>query len=567
MRNFSNHQSSLQLVSLLAQYQLNRVVVCPGSRNAVLVHDMAEAGLALHEVTDERSAGFYALGLIQATGQPVAVCVTSGSALLNVAPAVAEAYYQQLPLLVISADRPAAWIGQMDGQTLPQIGVFGPVAVRSVSLPEGDGEETIWHRNRLICEAILSMQQQRRPSHINVPLSEPLFTFGEKELHSERMISYHRPVAMAEDLYLTLIPEWRLCARRMIIVGQMPDNRLKEFFNSSRLKMYVRAGIVVLYEQLSQLQTVLGAGQMSCITTFDEILSHCSEKQQELMIPDLLITMGGHIVSKRLKRFLRDNPPREHWHVTDSVEQMPDLFQSVTRYVEAQPRDVFQFVCTAARGNDLEGYPIVAEFLDSWMLNHQFVLERMTDWPDLSVEARLLRALGDQLQQRWHLQVANSSMVRHVQRFLPELKNVVLCNRGVNGIEGSLSTAVGYRATGHPTLLMIGDLSFFYDQNGLWNASIHDETNKAPLRILLFNNGGGGIFKQLPGLEQSPYRDQYIAAAHHTTAQGIAQQSGIAYRCLADWSDLDEAMHWLLDVSARQEKVALLEVNIAELKN
>lgn len=567
MFNYTNHISSLQLVSLLCAHRISHIVVCPGSRNAPLVHDMAEVGMTLHEVTDERSAGFFANGLIQALGTPVAVCVTSGSALLNVAPAVAEAYYQQLPLLVISADRPAAWIGQADGQTMPQPSAFGSMVVRCVSLPEGDGNEQRWHRNRLINEAILAMKVRQRPVHINVPLSEPLFTFSIKELPLERVISYCQPQPMAEGLYLELFPEWRLYKRRMIIVGQLPPGVLREFFSPQRLKMFVRAGIVVLYEQLSNLQVHIGAGSQSCVTTFDDILSHCNESQLRLMVPDLLITLGGHIVSKRFKRFLRDNPPRRHWHVTDSIDQLPDLFQCVTRFVEAKPRNILDFVCTAAKNSETYTETCVGEFLDSWMLNHEFIQDMNTRNPAPSPEATVLRALGEQLTKSWHLQVANSSMVRNLQRFLPELRNVVRCNRGINGIEGSVSTAVGYRAAGEPTLLLIGDLSFFYDQNGLWNASLHDERNKAPLRILLINNGGGAIFHHLPGLDASPYRDRYVAAAHHTSAQGIAQQSGIAYRSLDNLSCssmLTNALAWLLDTTKKQSKVALLEILIPE---
>ena len=569
MFQLTNHTSSLQLVSLLASHHITHVVVCPGSRNAPLVHDMAEVGMTLHEVTDERSAGFFANGLIQALATPVAVCVTSGSALLNVSPAVAEAYYQQLPLLVISADRPSAWIGQADGQTMPQPDAFGSMVVRSVSLPEGDGEEPRWHRNRLINEAILAMQVRHRPAHINVPLSEPLFTFSPKELPAERVINYSHPQPFAERLYLDLLPEWRQSERRMIIVGQLPPNQLREFFAPKRLSMYVRAGIVVLYEQLSNLQVQLGSGSQSCITTFDDILSHCNDHQQQLMAPDLLITMGGHIVSKRLKRFLRDNPPQQHWHVTDSLEQLPDLFQCVTRFVEAQPLHIFDFVCSAARNSDTCTQTRVAEYLDSWLLNHEFVQDMNARYPNPSPEANIMSTLGSLLSKSWHLQVANSSMVRNLQRFLPNLRNVVRCNRGINGIEGSLSTAVGYRATGEPTLLLIGDLSFFYDQNGLWNASLHDNRNKAPLRILLINNGGGAIFHHLPGLEQSPYRDRYVAASHHTTAQGIAEQSGIAYRSLDYISNsvvLSNALSWLLDTTQKQARVALLEIIIPEAK-
>lgn len=567
MRNFSPHTSSHQLICLLSGHHISHIVACPGSRNAPLVHDLAELGFTLHEVTDERSAGFFANGLIQAIGQPVAICVTSGSALLNVAPAVAEAYYQRLPLLVISADRPVAWIGQMDGQTMPQPNAFGQMVVRSVTLPEGEGEEQHWHRNRLINEAIIAMKVKQRPAHINVPLSEPLFEFELKTLTSERVIEYCRPHPMNELLFLQLQEDWERAQRRLIIVGQLPPDELRNFFTDSRLGMFVRAGVVLLYEQLSNLQHSLGEGKASCITTFDAILARCSDSQQKLMVPDLVITLGGHIVSKRLKRFLRDNPPKQHWHVTDGTDDMPDLFQCATKFIEVSPCDMFDFICNVSKKSELYRETRVAEFLDGWMLNHEFLLDFMSRYPTHTPEETILQALGNQLDRKWHLQVANSSMVRNLQRYVPTLRNVVRCNRGINGIEGSLSTAVGYRAAGIPTVVLIGDLSFFYDVNGLWNASLRDEKNKAPLRILLLNNGGGGIFRLLPGLENSPHRDRFVAAEHHTTAEGVALQNSIAYRSLTDLDTLDDALAWLLDTSRKQAKIVLLEVFAAVSNN
>lgn len=567
MSQFSNHPSSLQLIDLLMNHEVTHVVVCPGSRNAPLVHNFAEAEFILHEVTDERSAGFFANGLVLATEKPVVVCVTSGSALLNVAPAVAEAYYQRLPLIVISADRPEAWIGQMDGQTMPQPNVFGQMVVRCVNLPEGKEPDHQWHRNRLINEALINAEVRQRPVHINVPLSEPLFQFDRETYNLERFIRYIRPAVMVEDLYQQLYGTWSLHPRRMIIIGQLAPNQLKEFFIPQRMLMLRNAGVVVLFEQLSNLQVHLGAGVQSCITNFDEILSHCVPEQQRLMVPDLLITMGGHIVSKRLKRFLRDNPPGTHWHVTDSPDQLPDLFQHVHSFIEVTPREMMMFVCAASRKSDVCTQTRVSNYLSGWMLNHEFSLDVLSRYPTQLPEQAVLEALSEHLAKTWHLHVANSSMVRNVQRFLPNLRNIVRCNRGINGIEGSLSTAVGYRAAGLPTLVLIGDLSFFYDANGLWNSSIHDEQNKAPLRILLLNNGGGGIFRQLPGLDASPYRDRYVAAQHNTTAEGVALQNDIAYRSVRHDADLADAFTWLLDTSKKQAKVALLEVFVGVTDN
>ena len=174
---YSDKKNILQLVALLEAHGITKVVLCPGSRNAPIVHTLStHPGFTCYAMTDERSAGYFAIGLALNGGHPAAVCCTSGTALLNLHPAVAEAYYQNIPLVVISADRPAAWIGQMAGQTLPQPGVFQTLVKKSVNLPEIHTEEDEWYCNRLVNEALLETKHHGKgPVHINVPVSEPLF--------------------------------------------------------------------------------------------------------------------------------------------------------------------------------------------------------------------------------------------------------------------------------------------------------------------------------------------------------------------------------------------------------
>ena len=167
---YSNKENVNILTSLLVAHGIHHAVVCPGSRNAPIVHNFNECpDIQCYPVTDERSAGFYALGMTQALKEPVVVCVTSGTALLNLYPAVAEAYYQHRPLVVVSADRPQQWIDQLDGQTLPQPDALGRFVKKAVSLPEPHDEDTSWYCNRLINEALI---ERHAPVHINVPITE-----------------------------------------------------------------------------------------------------------------------------------------------------------------------------------------------------------------------------------------------------------------------------------------------------------------------------------------------------------------------------------------------------------
>ena len=204
---YSDKRSILQLAALLKAHKIRKIVLCPGSRNAAIVHTLANIeDFTCYSVTDERSAGFFAIGLSLQGGGPAAICCTSGSALLNLHPAVSEAFYQQIPLIIISADRPAAWIGQMDGQTLPQPNVFGNLVKMSVNLPEVNTDEDEWYCNRLINEAILETNHHGKgPVHINVPLSEPIYRFTAKTLPEARVITRYQGLNVYDRDYKELI--------------------------------------------------------------------------------------------------------------------------------------------------------------------------------------------------------------------------------------------------------------------------------------------------------------------------------------------------------------------------
>ena len=223
---FSDKDNINILTSLLIAHGVRYAVVCPGSRNAPIVHNLASCGqIKCYPVTDERSAGFYALGLCQAVNSPVVVCVTSGTALLNLSPAVAEAFYQNLPLIVVSADRPLQWIDQLDGQTLPQANIFGNFVRKSVNLLEPTDEEHHWYCNRLVNETLIEcVKGSCGPVHINVPITEPLYQFNVNVLPTERKIELLSVSSTDEEsLKLQLSPLFNSmdkAERPLIIIGQ-----------------------------------------------------------------------------------------------------------------------------------------------------------------------------------------------------------------------------------------------------------------------------------------------------------------------------------------------------------
>lgn len=537
---YSTKKNVLQLVSLLKKAGIQDYVLCPGSRNIPLVQTIVSIeGFHCHSVTDERSAGFYAIGLIQALQRPVAVCCTSGSAVLNLHPSVCEAFYQQLPLLVLTADRPKEWIGQMDGQTLPQAEAFGSLVKKSVTLPEVKDKTEEWYCNRLVNEALYALNAQGLgPVQINIPLSEPFFDFSQGSLPDERLVT-HIP-ARNTCTPPILAASVNKAQSVMLIIGQ----RSYEDCNLNALmEVCKEKGILVVCEHLANIPSHYP------VRSFDEILATNSD----ISTPELVIYTGGHIVSKRLKKWLRTNPPARLWWVAGD-DSMPDTFQHLTSTI--QTPDVYTFLTGLFKETEMASKR--KEYVQYWkLLETHVIANRPFDrfdscFCDVAVLHRFTEHLKNYSHYNNSIQVANSSMVRNLQLFpLPEHTRV-LCNRGVNGIEGSLSTSVGY-ALGRKELAfcLIGDLSFFYDMNALWHRGLPSN-----LRILLINNGNGQIFHQLPGLA-SPYLDDYFAAAHTCHARGWAHDAGVTYLKCSTFDVLEKA--WATFFSNDTNAPVLLE--------
>ena len=516
---YTDKKNILQLVALLEAHGVTKIVLCPGSRNITLVHTLStHPSFKCYSVTDERSAGFFAIGLALNGGAPAAVCCTSGTALLNLHPAVAEAFYQNVPLVVISADRPAAWIGQMDGQTLPQPGVFGTLVKKSVNLPEIYTDEDEWYCNRLVNEALLETHHHGKgPVHINVPVTEPIFRFTTETLPEVRVITRYQGLNIYDRDYNDLIQRLNQYQKRMIIVGQM---NLIYLFEKKYSKL--------LYKHFAWLTEHIGNQTIPGIPVknFDVAIYAMDGEMQEKMAPELLITYGGHVVSKRLKKFLRNNPPKEHWHVSPDGE-IVDLYGSLTTVIEMDPFEFLEKIAFLLE-NKTPQYPLL------WENFCKTLPQPELPYSEMSAIGALIQALPQQCA----LHLANSSAVRYAQLFTVPVTVEVCCNRGTSGIEGSLSTAVGYAAASDKlNFVVIGDLSFFYDMNALWNGNFG-----ANLRILLLNNGGGEIFHTLPGLEMSGTSHKFITAVHKASAKGWAEDRGFLYQKVEDEVQLEEAM-------------------------
>lgn len=554
---YSNKENINILTALLVEYGVRDAVVCPGSRNAPIVHNLSAAEeICCHPVTDERSAAFMALGMAQASNRPVAVCVTSGTALLNTSPAVAEAFYQHVPLVVVSADRPQQWIGQLDGQTLPQPGALGDFVRRSVQLPEPRDDEERWYCTRLVSEALHTATcHQPAPVHINVPIGEPLFAFDVEELPAAKRLNVLGYTdSPSQDALIQLQQRLYSAKRPLIVIGQMAHGIL-----DSRIVEKLSRHFVVFAEPLSS--------DSEYTVHFDEAVRHvvANGLSADVYGPDYIIYVGDTIVSKPTRKWLRSlrvpscfiTPDPTDIH--DPLMSLTDIMQCSNGYLAMLLGMLLDIYNNSSYYKDdkevWQNEESRKAFHKAW--NELFDMasrHAATYEPPFSMMSTV-KYLEEQLEDPYIdvcCHYANSTAIRLACIYAT---HYVWCNRGVNGIEGSLSTAAGFSVAdgGDITLCVIGDLSFFYDQNALWNQCIGSN-----LRILLLNNGGGGIFRMLPGLDRSPVAHSFVGAEHHTTAQGICSQNDIGYLSARSMEEMQIGIVTLL--TRRTQRPLLLEV-------
>lgn len=539
---YSNKENINILTSLLVAHGVRRAVVCPGSRNAPIVHNLVKSGcISCYPVTDERSAGFYALGMALLDGNAVAVCVTSGSALLNLLPAVAEAYYQHIPLIVISADRPLAWIDQQDGQTIRQQNALADFVKKAVTLNEPTDETQCWHCNRLANEALIATNHHGLgPVHINVPLSEPLFGYDVPTLPNERTISRHTPHSLVEAYLNELMANFRKAEKPMIVLGQMRPGSV-----DASLVKALEGQAVVISEVLSYFGGLQNA---------DELLATCTDTAP--YIPDFVLYLGGHLIGKNLKSLLRQMHNAPQWLVNESGEVV-DTFMNLTAIVEGKPNEVLSLMVQMMQQADGRQHEDRTKaYRQLWQTAHNTYRKQLNQLTPTLSEGYTVQCFEQQLQQVGHpfkVHYANSLSVRLANKYA---QHHIWCNRGVNGIEGSLSTSAGMSlVTQANVYCVIGDLSFFYDQNAIWNTRL-----RGNLRILLLNNGGGKIFQHVKDMPADDIRTTFVSAEHNTSAQGICQQNGAKHLLVDNVEALQTGITELINYGG--ERPFVLEVNL-----
>ena len=538
-------QSLVDLVNIAYKKGIRKVVFSSGSRNAPLIIAFNEFGkFDTYSIHDERSAAFFALGMAQQTGETVAIACTSGSAVLNYAPAIAEAYYQRIPLLIITADRPLEWIDQGEGQTMRQADIYANFIKDSFEIfQETNHPDELWYNTRMFNEAInLTQIAPLGPVHINIPLREPLydskFDFNNK---SPKIIEQIAPLpGLSDKIMDDLAAIWNKSQKKLILTGILPkSNGLKDL-----LKLLSDdPSVIVITETTSNIH------DSSFINNIDRFILSIDDKRSEEFKPDLLLTLGSNIVSKKIKALLRKWNPKEHWDIDES-DKVIDTYKSLTKHIKSELTSFLSALNKRKIKADSDFKKRYIDQEDKVVAKHNEYI-RKSPWSDLKAYSLVIEKLPHNI----NLQMANSTSVRYAQ-LMPSRSDIIYnSNRGVAGIDGCTSTAVGASlANGKMTVLVTGDVAFLYDSNALWNNYLQEN-----LRIIVFNNQGGNIFRFIPGPSDTNQLEEFFEAKHNIKAKYISKAFHFNY---FEASDYNQLQNQLPAFFAKQDngKPAILEI-------
>lgn len=532
------------VVKVLAEHGVTDAVISPGSRNTPLILALdAEPRINCHVVIDERSAAFIALGMSQISRRPTVICCTSGTALLNYAPAVAEAYYQGVPLIILSADRPDEWIDQDDSQTLRQFEALGNYVKESYDIPEfaPDCKEMIWYANRTANDAYLTATSRfPGPVHLNMHFDSPLST-PIRPAAAQRIV-------VQQDCHTTFPPQLMkelaqyASSRKVLIIAgsRSPGHRLNRAF-----AVLSHIPNVALWTE-----TTANIHTPEAISGIDRTLLALRGEDKAQYAPDLVITFGGSLISRMGKEFMRSLKNAEHWSIGWRRDRLADPFMSLSRIIECDP-EVFMphFANALCRLHPVGEYASLWQKADIKGMDRLRSASKSAPWSTLKAFSTLI----PRIPRKYNLQLSNGTSVRYAQLFGTKNIHACYCNRGVSGIDGSTSTAVGAACKyGHGTLLITGDMSFAYDIGALATAFLPSD-----LRIIVINNRGGEIFRFIGTTAALASREEYFSVAPVLPLRELCAAYGLDYSLADSERPLKEKLNTFFNPSLR---AAIMEI-------
>ncbi len=528
LMKWPKHDLAQFIVQLCEAKGVKHIVISPGSRNAPLTIGFTNHSyFKCYSIVDERSAAFFALGIAQQSSEPVAVVCTSGSALLNYYPAVAEAFYTSLPLVVISADRPPHLINVGDGQTIIQPHAFGKHILFEANLKPTKkhfpfGVHYFQKKAQtLISKALDAAQQKMGPVHINVPFDEPLYETVNEPITIENILKTEL-LDTSIQISNSTLKTWQNAKRKLVLVGVNPPNSLE----SSIVEHLANdPSVIVLTETTSNLH------HPNFFPSIDQLIAPLKKDEFKQLQPDLLLTFGGLIVSKKIKAFLRAYKPIQHWHIDNYKAN--DTYFCLNKHFKCTPNAFLKSLYTSSKSTE-------SAYYNTWNNVKQLRTKRHTSYLKSMPfsDFKAFELISKVIPKNYMVQSGNSSAIRYLQLFEFDSSIHLYCNRGTSGIDGSTSTAIGASVVSQlPTLLITGDLSFFYDINGLWNNYTPDN-----FKVIVINNNGGGIFRILPGNDNSELFETYFETKHERSAKNLAKDFGFTYSSADSIVALNEAL-------------------------
>lgn len=512
------------VVSLLKSYGIKHVVLSSGSRNINFVRLFENnAYFNTYPVVDERSAAFYALGIALQTREPVVICCTSGTAVSNYLSGVTEAFYQNIPIIVLSTDRYPCLLGQTEDQTIPQMSVFHDVVKKAVSLPVTEGYLGDWESRRLICEALLEINHHGKgPVQINVPIASIERLSPPKEVY---ILPNYRKIEriMPEDtdaVWEKRVRRLHSMQRVLIVYGQnipLDEKKLNLLYEFTQ-----RFNCVVITDLLSNLQ------MDGCIQSLNLLRSISNEEFNEKLAPDIVITFGGKrmLNDPILPKLRAQKKSLGHWRVSEDGK-VADPYRKLSRIFECSMEYFLQkFVDLADKTKKNDG-----AYLKEWNDLNSRILPKTTDrFSQLYSIDKVINAIpsGSLI----HLGIGNTIMFANRFKLADGVE--VFCNMGTNGIDGASSTFMGHAAvTNKKSFLLISDLSFFYDMNSIFNKKLNPN-----IRIMLCNNSGTDLLRHLS--------THAITHAHNTSAKGWVESVGFDYMAANSKWEFEEQLEWFV---------------------
>lgn len=539
----------VELVNILQLSGVEDAVICPGSRNAPVMLALARnKKIKCYSISDERSAAFFAIGLTLKSKKPTIVCCTSGSAALNFGPAIVEAFFQELPLIILTADRPKQWIGQWDGQTIYQENLFGKhvKSFLNFDTDKQSSEERILENLSAIYEQ--SIQEPKGPVHINIPISEPFYPAQGEELPKPTI---HSLLAYSLTSYTLKNEEKKFIHERikasqkiLVTVGQQEKDPIFD----ELIKQLTFRGIPVIGDATANLPD-------ECRLYHDLIL--VDETNWINLQPDLHIHFGKSFVSKRIKQFLRKFKPENSWLIHPNPIDQPDPFQCLTHIFKLQAiLFLEEMLTTEWRENTL--WTQVWQNKKKEIESLQTVFFGQASWEEIYIFNRIIQVINTQ---KIDLHIANSLSIRYINWTKDQISSSeIFANRGTSGIDGCLSTAVGAsQKTAQLCVSIIGDVAFHYDKNALWNNYLPKN-----LRIIIFNNHGGGIFRNLAGANTLPELEEFMETQQNFKAENTAKDAQMNYLKAENWSELESVLPVFFNV---EQKATILEIFTDSMKN